>query len=118
MDHSSTLKNKADYLVSGSQPPSLSTPSSLIHHRHDPRVFYSGQYDNRFHSYPPNRPLSDNSYYVTPPSHPNPNEVNIQQLESGEETRTTVMIRNLPNKYRREELVQLLQSIVGSTFAL
>lgn len=55
-------------------------------------------------------------YTVTPPSRNDPNEVDIEKLESGEETRTCVMIRNLPNKYRREDVVQLLYSLVNSFF--
>lgn len=46
---------------------------------------------------------------------PYPNEVDIRKLQSGEETRTCVMIRNIPNKYRREDVVHLLYSIVNGT---
>ena len=46
---------------------------------------------------------------------PYPNEVDLRKLQSGEETRTCVMIRNIPNKYRREDVVHLLYSIVNGT---
>lgn len=60
-------------------------------------------------------PTQNHSHSVSPPTHLSPNEVDIEKLENGEEKRTCVMIRNLPNKYHRDDVVRLLFSIVNST---
>lgn len=56
----------------------------------------------------------NHSHSISPPIHLSPNEVDIGKLENGEEKRTCVMIRNLPNKYHRDDVVRLLFSIVNS----
>lgn len=37
-------------------------------------------------------------------------------MESGEETRTCIMLRNLPNRYRREQIASVLYQAVGNNF--
>ena len=61
----------------------------------------------------PSPPPSSEPVSMNPLLKPYPNEVDLRKLQSGEETRTCVMIRNIPNKYRREDVVHLLYSIVN-----
>lgn len=58
-------------------------------------------------------------------SHPRPrkpsseqsiDEVDLVKMESGEETRTCIMLRNLPNRYRREQIASVLYQAVGNNF--
>ena len=41
--------------------------------------------------------------------------INVRQLESGEEKRTSIMIRNIPNRYSEADLVDILNSVCPST---
>ena len=38
--------------------------------------------------------------------------MDIEKLRSGEETRTAVMIRNIPNRFSKEELCEILDPFI------
>ena len=42
------------------------------------------------------------------------NTINLDFVRNGMEQRTTVMIRNIPNRYSRETLVEVFQDFVGT----
>lgn len=46
----------------------------------------------------------------------NSEDVNIEKVKNGEEKRTAVMLRNLPNRFTKESLMRVLDSIVPSSF--
>lgn len=45
-------------------------------------------------------------------------DVDIAKLYSGEETRSAVMIRNIPNRFSREELCEILNEFVEGKFSI
>ena len=45
---------------------------------------------------------------------PMQNTINLDFVRNGMEQRTTVMIRNIPNRYSRETLVEVFQDFVGT----
>ena len=46
----------------------------------------------------------------------NSEDVDIEKVKNGEEKRTAVMLRNLPNRFTKESLMRVLDSIVASIF--
>lgn len=45
-------------------------------------------------------------------------DVDIAKLRSGEETRSAVMIRNIPNRFSKDELCEILDGFVAGKYSI
>lgn len=66
---------------------------------------------------PQSQPQSQPHARKAAPKHLN-DVVDIAKVDAGEDTRTYIMLRNLPNRYRLDQVSAVLERAVGDNFTI
>ena len=106
--------NPSPSFLSYSSAFSLPYSSNLYSASHPPRPFRSSRPLPRSGSLQPQSPSHSKK---TTPKHLN-DVVDIAKVDAGEDTRTYIMLRNLPNRYRLDQVSAVLESAVGNNFTI